>query len=519
MKLTHVRFAASEALPAPFRAALAASILLVLVVITSASAAKLNLRDPIRLPEGQTLKAVYYFPHWWDPWKSDDAAVTNDLKKMKEIGFNTVCLDHEVSQAVDRDFFWLDREYKLANQEKMFILPWLQLQSVDRNALMKFSHLTLKTAMNQDKQPVDDCINYRDPEFKNALAHYVSVYLDRYGNDPALLKIKEGDKVRPVVGIMLEAGWREPAGQPLSFDEDSNVYFRKWMKALYYNLNELNKKWGTSYKSFDEIDPCDKAIFNYGFTDRTNPPAAIKEHTLFRARVIKEAMVDVVKQVRKRHPNALFVVEVAYPFNSPEPNADAYRWNNANDPLAVDFADIVFVRMLNGPTYAQGGKAPEKLVADKRVVLAYRLASDAQTTDVVNLALDCAMHSDGFAYYNWNEAADSTSAIYDKPARQESVKIFASTYDVLNDHDKLREAALTATAPATPAVVQPAANTEPAPAPAPAVNTTEPAATTPVAPAAPTAEAPAPAPAEQPAPAQVAPAPVEVPAPAPAPAQ
>ena len=480
---------------------LVACSLLVLIVLGSASAAKLSLRDPIRLPEGQALKAVYCFPHWWEPWKSDDAAVANDFKKMKEIGFNTVCLDHEVSQAVDRDFFWLDREYKLANQEKMYILPWLQLQSVDRSALMKFSHLTLKAAVNQDKQPVEDCVIFGDSEFKKALVHYVTVYLDRYVDDPGLLRIKDGDKARPVVGIMLEAGWRDPAGLPLSFDDDTNAYFRKWMKATYYDLKQLNKKWGTTYKSFDEIDPCDKAVFNYNFTDRANPPLAIREHSLFRARVIREVMLDVAKQIRKRHKNVLFVVEVAYPFDSQDPNADAYRWNNANEPQATEFADVVFVRMLKGPTYTQGAQSLDKVLGARRVVLAYRLTDDSKPAEVVNLALDCAMHSNGFAYYNWNEAADTASALYDKPERQNAVKIFTGTYDVLNDYDTLRDAAIAATAPAIPEVVQPAANTEPAPALAPAVVTP-----------------PAPAPEEVPAPVTVPPAPVpapETPAPAP----
>jgi hypothetical protein len=470
-------------------------ILLVCVAIGAASAATIGLKDPIKLSDGQMLKAIYYFPHWWEPWKSDDALVTGDLKKMKELGFNTVCLDHEVSQAVDREFYWLDREYKLAAQEKMSILPWLQLQAVDRNALMEFTHLTLKQAVNQDKQPEADCIIYGDPEFKKALVHYVTVYLDRYVNESALLNIQDGKRTRPVVGLMIETGWRSPSGLPLSFDDETNAYFRKWMKASYYDIKHLNKKWGTTYKSYDEIDPCDKTIFNYAFTDRANPPMAVQQHVIFRARVIKETLAEVAREVRKRHGDVLFVAEVAYPFVSDDPNADAYRWNDANEQTAVEFADIIFIRTLGGPV--------TKPVVDqgtflkpfaKRVVLAYRLLDGADPASAVSLALDCAMNSNGFALYNWNENADQSSAVYNKPDRQPIVKVMTSAYESLNGSEKLQEIKIIPAvrkegdvAPVEPAVETPPAPVTPPVPPAPAPEQPAPA------PAAPATETPAPA--------------------------
>lgn len=494
--------------PTPVR--VVTSILLLCIAFSAASAAKISLKDPIRLADDQSLKAVYYFPHWWDPWKSDDAVVTADLKKMKEIGFNTVCLDHEVSQAVDRDFYWLDREYKLAGQEKMCVLPWLQLQSVDRSALMQFSHLTLNPAINQDKQPEDDCIIYGDPEFKKALTHYVSVYLDRYAEDPALLRIRDGKKLRPVVGLMLETGWRSTNGLPLSFDETTNAYFRKWMKALYYDIRQLNKKWGTSFKNFDEIDPCDKAIFNYAFTDRENPPAALREHVVFRARVIRECLQEVAREVRKKHKDVYFVAEVAYPFESADPNAEVYRWNNANDAIAVDFADIVFVRTLGGPVVKPVVKDGGLLKMDtKRVILAYRLVDDAEATAAVNLALDCAINSNGFAFYNWNEKADETSAIFDKPERQALVKIMTGAYDVFSDFGKTRETvpvvpAVQTPAPAPTAPVQPVSDTAPSPAQEAVPPTPSPVPDTAAAASASDQESTPPAPVEPPIPAEPA---------------
>jgi len=478
--------------------------LLVISIAANAFASRINLKDPIKLADDQTLRAVYFFPHWWDPWKSEDAAVTADLQKMKALGLNAICVDHEVSQAIDRDWYWLDREYKLAAAEKMSILPWLQLQCVDRNALMQFSRLDLKPAVNQDKQIEADFANFRDGEFKRALTHYVNVYLDRYENDPALLRIKERNKLRPVVGLVVEAGWRNGSGLPLSFDDDTNAYFRKWMKSSYHNLAQLNSKWGTTYKSFDEIDPCDKTIFNYAFEDKGNMPMAVREHTHFRARIISDMLSSVAHDVQKKHKDVLFVAEVAYPFSSDDPNASVYHWNSADEYKSVDFADIIFIRTLGNTSTGQLAKEQELMMLNgKRLILAYRLFDDSAPSTPVALALDCAMSANGLAYYNWNETKDTSSSIYDKPEKQSLVQLLTTTYAMLYDVDKRHGMVTPVSLPAPkavePLVVSPVEPPEVSPVEPHVVSPVEPMPVeTPPAPA-PAPEAPAVSPAEPPA--------------------
>lgn len=481
-------------------------ILLVVVALCSAVAGKIDVNEPVKLVDGQALKSIYYFPHWWEPWKSDDAVVTSDLKKMSGIGLNTVCLDHEASQALDKDWYWLDREFKLVGQEKMYVLPWLQLHSVDRLNLMKFSHLQLKAAVNQDKAVEEDCVSYRDEEFRHALARYVIAYLDRYKNDPALLRINSNGEIRPVVGLVIEAGWRNASGLPLSFDDDTNAYFRKWMRSSYRSLADLNSKWGTSYKSFDEIDPCDKTIFNYNFADKKNMPVAVKEHVKFRARMINEAYEAVAKEVRKRHKDVLFAAEVAYPFSIGNPEADAYRWNDANDIRIVGFADMVCIRTMGNTSRDQVKKDQDMLIlSGKKVLLSYRFFANSDQETAVAFALDCAMSGSALGYYSWNETADNTSSIFNRPDQQDMLKTMCTVYGLLNDPAKRHNAGppaapAAAAVPETPAVAAPAAASTEAP----------------VAPAAPVitpTESPAPAPASPP----VAPAPAAAAA-APAPA-
>ena len=494
-------------------------ILLIIAAIGCATAGKISVKDPINVVDGQSLKSIYFFPHWWEPWKSDDAAVTSDLKKMNSLGLNTVCLDHEVSQGLDKDWYWLDREFKLVGQEKMYILPWLQLHSVDRLNLMKFAHLPLKAAVNQDKVVEEDCVQYRDEEFRHALARYISAYLDRYKADPALLRVNWNGQTRPVVGMVMEIGWRNTSGAPLSFDDDTNAYFRKWMKSSYRNLSELNKKWGTSYKSFDEINPCDKTIFNYNFEDKNNMPVAVKEHMKFRARIINDAYEGVAKEVRKRHRDVLFAAETAYPFDLDNSEANTFKWNDANDIRTINFADIVCIRTMGNTSKDQVKKDQEMLMLNgKKVMLSYRFLPDMQKDKATAFALDCASSANALGYYSWNETADNASSIANKPDMQEMLKTMCDVYDLLNNPSKRHESMPAPVAP----VVAPVAPVEPVvpvvvtPEPvAPAVVPVEP--VVPVVPAPVITPAPAAAPVVAPEPVKPEPKPVPVVAPKPKP--
>jgi len=115
---------------------------------------------PLRLPDGRPFACVYYFGHWWDPWKSDDDAIRKDFAALKEMGISVIACDHEWSQAIDGNFRWLDREHKLAKEAGLQILPWLSaktwcdLSDPGRPKLIKEQYgVDLKLSETQDGKP------------------------------------------------------------------------------------------------------------------------------------------------------------------------------------------------------------------------------------------------------------------------------------------------------------------------------------------------------------------------------
>ena len=85
--------------------------------------------DPLRLGDGRPFACVYYFGHWWDPWKSDDRPIRKDFSRLKDMGISVLCVDHEWSQAIDGNWRLLDRGHRLARESGMGIVPWLSLKS------------------------------------------------------------------------------------------------------------------------------------------------------------------------------------------------------------------------------------------------------------------------------------------------------------------------------------------------------------------------------------------------------
>ena len=192
-------------------------------------AAQVLAGDPLRLGDGRPFVGVYYFGHWWEPWKSDDGLIRRDFATLKDMGVSVLCVDHEWSQAIDGDWKWLDREHRLAREAGLQILPWLSLKvwsdmsSEARRALVKeWYGVDLRLGRKQDGSP--GAVQVWDDATITAGAAYAAQYLDRYA-DQALLHVDWHGESRPVVALSVELAW-DGGG----FDEATNMLFVRWLR-------------------------------------------------------------------------------------------------------------------------------------------------------------------------------------------------------------------------------------------------------------------------------------------------
>ena len=372
--------------------------------------------SPLRLASDEPLVSIYYFPHWWEPWKSSDEAVLRDLRRLRGMGFNTLLLDHEWSQAIDGNWRLLDRSHRLAAQAGLKILPWLSAKgwsdilAGNRAKLAKeWFGVEIPFGLSQDGGPAAPLIY--DEAVISAGSQYAIRYLERYSS-AALLHLRWNGTPRPVVSLSVESAWIG------GFDPRSIGLFRKWLAEKYKEIGKLNAAWGTKAPSFDAVDPRDTTVFDYSghVASRARHPAAIEDHVAFRAETASKSLARMAARVRARWPSVLLLAEVPYQYDSEHPHARDYRIVYGANPESCDYADIVLFRC-TGPLSAAEAQSLERhrQRTGQRFVLTYRTYSDwdagseteAFRESVKLYAGQAAALGDGFGFYSFNEMVDT----------------------------------------------------------------------------------------------------------------
>jgi len=254
-------------------------------------------------------------------------------------------------------------------------------------------------------------------------AQYACDYLERY-KDGALLQVQWNGERRPVLCLGVEAAWNG------SFDDETNQRFRTWLKKRYTGLERLNRSWNTQYESFEEIDPKDKTVFDYESHpgDKAKHPLAVEDHVEFRAQTISSSLGAMAEKVRGKHPEALFLAEIPYQYDSQHPHAKGYRIAYGANPSSCDYAEMVLFRNTGPLTEAEiQALAQARERTGQRFILTYRTYSDWDIPpndprfrrSVELYASQAAELGDGFGFYSWNEMVDVHVAYSPSPPKKQ----------------------------------------------------------------------------------------------------
>ncbi len=373
----------------------------------------------LRTRDGSPLCGFYYFTHWWEPWTSDDARIARDLREIKAMGCNTLFLDSEFTQMLNGfDGRWslLDRGHRLAKEAGLEILPWMSLMewidlgTPEQIALIKDMYgVELKMGVDYEGNP-NRLLVYDEATIEAGYRYCVD-YLERYLKDGAILHIRDGGKLKPVIAISVELNW---AG---SNDKTTNQMFASFLKEKYGDVKSLNKAWKTRLESIDEIECLDPELFDPQkyLEKKTRHPRAMEDQIAFRAKVQNDSMGEIGRRLKAKYPDLLIAAELPYEMFSEHPHAIGFRIYGAHTPEATLHADITVLRC-TGCLSERIENALVKWQKDtgRHLVITYRtyrgiadLILQEENTDYHGIGAQAARIGDGFGFYSWNEMVDT----------------------------------------------------------------------------------------------------------------
>jgi hypothetical protein len=386
--------------------------------------------DAIRLPSGEPLVGCYYFTHWWEPWKSDDSVVLEDFQTLRDMGFNTVFIDHEWSQMIDGNWRLLDRGHRLAREKGIVILPWLSLKvwsdigtSPERLQLIRDMYgVEVAPALTADGETRG--IRPYDPGALAAGTQYVTDYLERYLEHGAVLHVMRNGAACPAVALSVELGWEG------SCDDTTKLMFRLWLRARFADdIQALNQAWGTAIAGFADIDLCDTSLFDLTAhtTGEAEFPAAVEDQVEFRSQVIDTALAEMKRRLLLRFPNLVIVTEMPYQLAADHPHAEGYRVLYGCNPSSAYSADILLLRATDALSQAEEeALAAYKKRTGQQIILTHRtyanwgpdvLEGISPPERFVDIYADQAGRvAEGFGFYSWNEMVDTHIAPDPVPA-------------------------------------------------------------------------------------------------------
>jgi hypothetical protein len=370
--------------------------------------------EPLRLESGEPLVGIYYFTHWWEPWKSDDDRIRADLRRLRDMGFNTVFLDQEPSQMYDGEWAILDRDFRLARETGMKILPWLEAKcGKDASMHSRFEQVKrrwgaeLSFAERQDGK--ESQVLVWEPAFTDYMVGWISDYLERYSDTGTILTVVGDGETHRVISPCVEIGW-----EMVSFDDETNRMFRSWLRRKYDGVRELNAAWGTDFKGIMDVDPRDTDVFDYSDLWQETQSPAVTDHVEFRAEVCRDALQKVCDRLREKYPDLLFVAELPHEIGHQHPNSIKYTWEYAAVPTMAEWGDILLIR---------SGGFPDPRSVDLMdaftertgipIIYTHRISAtqgpgrgEFSNEMAREYAEQAAMHGVGFGYYSWNEMVD-----------------------------------------------------------------------------------------------------------------
>jgi hypothetical protein len=199
-----------------------------------------------------------HFANFFEPYFSSREMVDIALKELKHLGINSIILDSKLWSDFS-EYFKIGKESPYVSMQK-YIVNKCREQQLGVSFLALYlcgDNLYPKIYDNPPEfvdQPTDlngDLIRgyklWSDAQIKEQICHCLNLYKHIAKDIPTKATDDTGRERLPFYF------YHDPAFCP-SFNKDDIEYYLTWLKKK-YSLEQLNERYKTSFKSFDEVGP------------------------------------------------------------------------------------------------------------------------------------------------------------------------------------------------------------------------------------------------------------------------
>jgi len=252
-----------------------------------------------------------WFGNFFEPYHSSRELVSEGMREIAEMGFNSIILDSMLWEDFT-DFF------KTGNESEYVAMQRFMVEECAKNG-MGINFLTLfyngdnlyphirdskpdilNPVIDRDGKPFRGYRHWDKAQTAAMIEHNVNLYEKLAGNAAAKAVNENGEEKTPCYF------YHSPAVMP-SFDDDGKRVYTDWLKEKYQTVEKLNEEYGINASSFEELDMKElwpvMTAEDYRKTEKTQRMIMHRDNMLFRQDILEEFYKELCEGVRERIPN------------------------------------------------------------------------------------------------------------------------------------------------------------------------------------------------------------------------
>lgn len=249
-----------------------------------------------------------WFGNFFEPYHSDRQLVSEGMKEIAEMGFNSIILDSKLWEDFT-EYFESGKESEYVAMQKYMVEECakngmgINFLTLFYNGDNLYPHIRdsrpdiINPVVDRDLQPMRGYRHWDSEQTNAMIEHNVNLYEKLAGDAAAKAVDENGKRWTPCYF------YHSPVLMP-SFDEDGRKVYIDWLSSKYGSIDAVNEEYGFSYKGFDELDMAElwpvMTAEDYKSNGYNSRLTLHRDNMLFRQDMLEKFYAELTYGVRDR---------------------------------------------------------------------------------------------------------------------------------------------------------------------------------------------------------------------------